>query len=150
MQYSTIAAKQVLRGADRPQAFELHGRVRIAVVDTVFAAEDDKVCLVKFPAGRVRILGMSAVSAKVSGDDNILAIGVSEHQNSVRQLKPANTAALLAPVKASSIKNGANLKASGLSGFVIDSVNGFDVIATLSAPAKVGDTITGVILYVID
>ena len=93
---------------------------------------------------------MSAVSAKVSGDDNVLAIGVSEHQNSVRQLKPANTAALLAPVKASSVKNGANLKASGLSGFVIDSVNGFDVIATLSAPAKVGDTITGVILYVID
>ena len=150
MQYSAIASKQVLRGADRPQAFELHGRVRIAVVDTAFAKEDNKVCLVKFPAGRVRILGMSAVSANVSVDDVTMQIGVSEHQNYARQLKPADTAALLSPIKVSSIKNGVNLKASGLSGMVIESVNGFDVIATLSEPAKVDDTITGVILYVID
>lgn len=150
MQYSAVASKQILRGADRPQAFELHGRVRIAIIDTTFAKEDTQVCLVKFPAGRVRILGMSAISAKIEGKDTAIQVGVSEHMNSVRQKKPANTKALLAPIAASSITGGVNLKASGLSGFVVDSVAGFDVIATLSEKAKIGDSLSGVLLYVID
>lgn len=150
MIYSCTASKQVLRGSDRPQAFELHGRVRIAVVDTVFHSADDSVCLVKLPAGRVRILGMSAISAKMANPESTLQIGISGYQDYTYSMHAERQDALLAPVQVGKIQGGVNLKASGLSGLVVESVGGFNVVATLSEKAAVNDVLNGVIYYVVD
>ena len=48
MQYSTLAALQVANKAYRPETTELHGRVRVAVIDTVLEKPTKKFCSPNF------------------------------------------------------------------------------------------------------
>lgn len=150
MLYSNVAALQKKNGADRVATTELHGRVRACVIDTKFTAADKTVLLVRFPAGRIRILGMSQLAAKLATSSTTIKVGYGAYKDPVFVDVVADDDALLATVAASSLAEGAALDAAGPSGLLIESAEGVDIIATLSANGAVNDTITGVILYVVD
>lgn len=150
MLYSDVAALQKKNGADRVNTTELHGRVRICVVDTKVTAAEDTITLVRFPAGRVRILGTSNVAAKLATGGTTISIGYAAYKDPVFVDVPADEDALMKAAAASGMATGVPLGAAGPSGIVIESADGVDIIAKLSAAAAVNDTITGVILYVVD
>lgn len=150
MQYSDVAALQKKNGADRVMTTELHGRVRACVIDTKFTAAEKDVLLVRFPAGRIRILGTSQIVAKLATSATTIKVGYNAYKDPVFVDVPADDDALLAAVAASSLATGTPMSAAGPSGLLIESAEGVDIIATLSANGAVNDTITGVIFYVVD
>lgn len=150
MQYSNVAALQKKKGADRVMTTELHGRVRICVIDTKFTAAEKNVLLVRFPAGRIRILGTSQISATLATSATTIKVGYGAYKDPVFVDVVADDDALLAATAASSLATGESLGAAGPSGLLIESADGVDITATLSANGAVNDTITGVIFYVVD
>ena len=150
MQYSDVAALQKKNGADRVMTTELHGRVRACVIDTKFTAADKNVVLVRFPAGRIRILGTSQIAAKLATDTTTIKVGYGAYKDPVFIDVVADDDALLAAAAASTMTAGVPLGAAGPSGLLIESADGVDITATLSANGAVNDTITGVIFYVVD
>lgn len=150
MIYSDVAALQKKNGADRVMTTELHGRVRACVIDTKFTAADKNVLLVRFPAGRIRILGNSAIKVKLTTNTTTVKVGYGAYKDPVFVDKVADDDALLVAVAASTLETGATLGAAGPSGLLIESADGVDITATLSANGAVNDTIKGVIFYVVD
>lgn len=150
MQYSDVAALQKKNGADRVMTTELHGRVRVCIIDTKFTAAEKDVLLVRFPAGRIRILGTSQISATLATSATTIKVGYGAYKDPVFVDVVADDDALLAATAASSLATGKSLGAAGPSGLLIESAEGVDITATLSANGAVNDTITGVIFYVVD
>ena len=150
MIYSDVAALQKKNGADRVMTTELHGRVRVCVINTKFTAAEKDVLLVRFPAGRIRILGTSQISATLATSATTIKVGYGAYKDPVFVDVVADDDALLAATAASSLATGKSLGASGPSGLLIESADGVDITATLSANGAVNDTITGVIFYVVD
>lgn len=151
MQYSDVAALQKKNGADRVMTTELHGRVRACVIDTKLAAAEKDVLLVRFPAGRIRILGTSTIAAKLATGATTIKVGYGAYKDPVFVDVPADDDALLASVASTELASpGKPMGAAGPSGLLIESADGVDIIATLSANGAVNDTITGVIFYVVD
>lgn len=144
MQYSNIAKKQLNRnGADRPEVSDAYGRVRMICIDTKLEAADKEVVLWHFPAGRVRILSGN-IKATSSGT---ISIGTSCYldMDNVRQNPvPAKFAAATAAASLTT------LSAVPASGIVMETVSGFDLMATAAANMAVGDTINGIIYFVVD
>lgn len=151
MQYSNVAALQKKNGADRVMTTELHGRVRACVIDTKLTAAEKDVILVRFPAGRIRILGTSTIAAKLATGATTIKVGYGAYKDPVFVDVPADNDALLAAVASTELASpGKPMGAAGPSGLLIESADGVDIIATLSANGAVNDTITGVIFYVVD
>lgn len=150
--YSDLAAKQsanwIASGVKRPETTESHGRVRVAVIDTKVSVAGTDLEFVRFPAGRIRILGIaSAVKATFATGGTTLKIGVSAYDNLVGTKVAADDDALMAATASASI---ANLAAAGASGVLLETKSGFTITGKTSANLAVNDTIKGAILYVVD
>ena len=146
MQYSTIAAQQVTNGATRPETTELHGRVRVAVIDTKITAADTDVILCRFPAGRIRILGtQSTIKPTLATGATTLKFGYGKARNYVGGEIAADDDAFLTATASTSVTT-----LSGASGTLVETSSGFDLTATASANMAVNDTINGVVLYIVD
>lgn len=149
MQYSTLAALQVANKAYHPETTELHGRVRVAVIDTVLEKADKEILLAKFPAGRIRILSLSTVGSSAGGATT-LKVGHNGYKDEVYNEVAKDDDAFLVATELTEVQKGACFIAPGLSGMLITSVDGFDIIATASANLAAGDGLTGAIYYVVD
>lgn len=149
MQYSTLAALQVANKAYRPETTELHGRVRVAVIDTTMAAADKDILLARFPAGRVRILPLSNISTSATGTTT-LDVGLGAYHDETFTTVAADPDALLAAKALTDVAKGVSLSGAGASGLCVSSSDGFDLLAAASANLAQGDTLTGVIYYVVD
>lgn len=145
MQYSDLAAKQVARGATRPETVDYYGRVRVAVIDTKVAAADTNITLCKFPAGRIRILGATSfITATFATGGTTAKIGYTAYAEVGGAKIVADDDAFLAATAGSAITS------KPLATLVINSDTGFDLVVNTSANLAANDTIKGVVQFVID
>lgn len=149
MQYSNLAALQVANKAYRPETTELHGRVRVAVIDTTMDGAGTDITLAKFPAGRIRILPLSTIKTSATGSTT-LDVGYSAYKDEVFTAVAADADALLAAKALTDVAKSVALDAAGASGLLISSSGGFSITATASANLAKGDTLTGILYYVVD
>lgn len=144
MQYSEIAKKQLGRnGANRPEVFDAYGRVRMINIYTKIETADKEVVLWHFPAGRLRILE-GKFKATASGN---LQVGHSQYTDMGNVIVAKNAAAFQAAVAAASLTE---LGALGPGGVLMETISGFDLLVTASANLAVGNTIEGVVYFVVD
>lgn len=145
MQYSDVAKLQTATaGGNRPKVADYYGRVRVACIDTTITAADNKVLLVKLPAGRIRILSSSRVTGTLATNTTTIKIGYPAYTKIDGTTQAADDDALMSATAASSVSGKA------LNDLVIDSKSGVDIEAVLSANGAANDTIKGFIQFVVD
>lgn len=144
MQYSEIAKRQLGRnGANRPEVFDAYGRVRMINIYTKIETADKEVVLWHFPAGRLRIL-KADLKATASGT---LQVGHGQYTGMDNVIVEKDPDAFQAAVAAASL---ASLGALGPAGVLMETITGFDLLVTSSANLAVGNTIEGIVYFVVD
>lgn len=151
MQYSALASQQIANTADRPFPNMFAGRVRVASINVKVDAAEANMILCKLPAGRIRILGpQSMFTASFATAATTLKIGYAAYKGLMGSAVAADDDALLAATSGTNLASGKGLVTAGYDGLVFESKDGVTITGTASAALAADDTVTGVILYVVD
>ena len=149
-QYSDTAAvmqaNQLIRSPLEPR--DHGGRVRASTFKLTVSAVDMAHVLTRMPAGRIRILGISAVKVSFATGAATLSVGTGSYTDQDGSNKAAAATALKTATAGSTINM--TLDAAGPRGLALNSRDGVDVIGTSSANLAVNDTIEGVVYYILD
>lgn len=149
-QYSDTAAvmqaNQLIRSPLEPR--DHGGRVRASTFKLTVSAADTSHVLTRLPAGRIRVLGISAVKVSFATGTTTLSVGTGSYTDQDGSNKAAAAAALKAATAGSTINM--TLDAAGPRGLALNSRDGVDIVGTTSANLAVNDTIEGVVYYILD
>lgn len=141
---SDLYTLQTKNGTDRPKSSDYYGRVRVACIDTKLTAAANVINLVQLPAGRIRILGASQITATLATNTTTVKIGYPAYTKLDGTSQTGDDDAFMTATAASSVS------AKGLINGIVESQSGVTLQATLSANGAANDTLKGFILFVID